>query len=568
MHKKQIRQLISKKSRGQGMVEFAIALPVVLLIVFGIIEVGFLLFSYSSVNSAAREAARYGIAIGDVGAAQRYYDCDGIVDAGLTIGRFAGMTASDISIGYDNGPETTVFATCAGLTSDQITDISFGDRIVVTVNHQYQPLIAYMGLNIAPFTMTSTSARTIFKDAEIIPGGGGDEGGGGGGGGGEDTCYSLTFSVIGGTGGEPSRSPAWDCPDGSNSYAAGTEVTLTGNPDTDAGYYTFSWLGVSSIDADDNNIAYITMNADANVTINYTMELVTCYSLGEPYVVSGDGAAPSVTNVSDSCGDGKFKDGETVNFLAYPNVGSMTTDWTGATSTGTDTASMTMPASDGTQVGVTYTAMDCYGLSLGVGGDGTGGSSPVALTESAVCGANMFMPGEVVTLQAYPAEGYDVDYWDGAVQKPLDANQATFTMPEGIQAVTVTYIPEPVLDPPLNPNVSAWKWDNGQGGRCTITEFEFFPNLAPGGNWPRTPDYYNVNINIDTASGLVSSVYQVNGDTATPTWSGSAIVELGKRISLGVEGVFLSDPADTSIFAEVTYVCYTNDLNLAGYQEK
>ncbi|MEN4041110.1 MAG: pilus assembly protein, partial [Anaerolineaceae bacterium] len=51
---------LTPAKRGQGMVEFALAIPVLLLILFGIIEMGRLMFYYSSVATASREAARYG----------------------------------------------------------------------------------------------------------------------------------------------------------------------------------------------------------------------------------------------------------------------------------------------------------------------------------------------------------------------------------------------------------------------------------------------------------------------------------------------------------------------------
>jgi len=46
---------------GQGMVEFALALPVLLLVVFLIIEAAFLIQGYLAVEHAAREAARWAI---------------------------------------------------------------------------------------------------------------------------------------------------------------------------------------------------------------------------------------------------------------------------------------------------------------------------------------------------------------------------------------------------------------------------------------------------------------------------------------------------------------------------
>ncbi len=64
---------------GQSIVEFALALPVILLILIGIMEFGRLLLFYSSVTSSSREGARYGSAAGDVGGFTPHYkDCAGI----------------------------------------------------------------------------------------------------------------------------------------------------------------------------------------------------------------------------------------------------------------------------------------------------------------------------------------------------------------------------------------------------------------------------------------------------------------------------------------------------------
>ena len=46
---------------GQTMVEFALSASLLLLVVFGIIEMGFALYNYNTVCSAAREAVRYAI---------------------------------------------------------------------------------------------------------------------------------------------------------------------------------------------------------------------------------------------------------------------------------------------------------------------------------------------------------------------------------------------------------------------------------------------------------------------------------------------------------------------------
>src|SRR3954465_2988251 len=47
-----------QRTRAQSMVEFALVLPMLLLLVVGIIELGYILFVYAEVNNAAREGAR------------------------------------------------------------------------------------------------------------------------------------------------------------------------------------------------------------------------------------------------------------------------------------------------------------------------------------------------------------------------------------------------------------------------------------------------------------------------------------------------------------------------------
>jgi len=50
---------IIKKENGQAMVEFALVLPILLLLVAGIIDFGWLYYNQLTANNASREAARY-----------------------------------------------------------------------------------------------------------------------------------------------------------------------------------------------------------------------------------------------------------------------------------------------------------------------------------------------------------------------------------------------------------------------------------------------------------------------------------------------------------------------------
>jgi hypothetical protein len=50
-----------RREQGQDLVEFALILPVLALLLFGIMEFGIVIFSYNTIADAAREGARYGV---------------------------------------------------------------------------------------------------------------------------------------------------------------------------------------------------------------------------------------------------------------------------------------------------------------------------------------------------------------------------------------------------------------------------------------------------------------------------------------------------------------------------
>lgn len=50
-----------RNNKGQALVEFAIILPILLIILMGIIEFGMMMNSYLTIQNAAREGARLGI---------------------------------------------------------------------------------------------------------------------------------------------------------------------------------------------------------------------------------------------------------------------------------------------------------------------------------------------------------------------------------------------------------------------------------------------------------------------------------------------------------------------------
>jgi len=163
------------EGRAQAMVEFAIALPILLALLVGILEVGRMVFIYSAVNNASREAARYGSVIGlnDGGTSPKYQDCDGIRAIAKRSAYFMNLADSDIVISYDHGPGSgSPFDECPiGMPADptiQVNTLADPDRVVVTVTSTYSPMVTLLPISSRP--ITSSSARTILGILDLNSG--------------------------------------------------------------------------------------------------------------------------------------------------------------------------------------------------------------------------------------------------------------------------------------------------------------------------------------------------------------------------------------------------------------
>src|SRR3989304_5916059 len=95
---------LKMKVKAQALTEFALSLTVLLMVVYGLLETGRLLFIYASTVTAARQAVRYGSATGINDSGAPYYqDCDGIRAAVQNVGFINRFDNSDILIAYDRG---------------------------------------------------------------------------------------------------------------------------------------------------------------------------------------------------------------------------------------------------------------------------------------------------------------------------------------------------------------------------------------------------------------------------------------------------------------------------------
>lgn len=172
-----IKKLLSKRKNGnraQAMVEFMLVMPVLIVLLYGIIEFSRLVFILASVSNASRQAARYGSGAGEVNDGTTFYqDCEGIRE---TANESAILTEFDeINITYDRGltedgeqvplseidPNPSV-DTCP--VEDNL--IQNGDRIIVQVSTNYEPIIEIVPID--PIQIVSANARTFLISIPIF----------------------------------------------------------------------------------------------------------------------------------------------------------------------------------------------------------------------------------------------------------------------------------------------------------------------------------------------------------------------------------------------------------------
>jgi len=124
--------------RGSAMLEGALSLTVFLMIIFGTIDFGRMVFAYNFVSYAAREATRYAVVRGTANP----------VDA-------AGLTTfvKSEAIGLDRSAIT--------VTPTWTPDHTPGSTVQVKVSYSFQPIAPYMPTG--PITMNSTSKMLISQ---------------------------------------------------------------------------------------------------------------------------------------------------------------------------------------------------------------------------------------------------------------------------------------------------------------------------------------------------------------------------------------------------------------------
>jgi Flp pilus assembly protein TadG len=140
------------RSRGQALVEFALVFPIALLVLFGIFDVGRLVFMYTGLTNAAREGARLAIVNQDVLLVEKRVQDTSF---GSTVSN-VGDAADPVVAYYHEDPnfdDPTTNAECATIVT--------GCVAVVTARVDWSAITPIIGSIIGPVTLTGRSELPV-----------------------------------------------------------------------------------------------------------------------------------------------------------------------------------------------------------------------------------------------------------------------------------------------------------------------------------------------------------------------------------------------------------------------
>ena len=140
-----------RRSRGQGLVEFAVVLPVIVLVVFGVLDLGRGVFTYNALGQAARQASR---------TAMVDQDLTDIRSAAIDYAPTLGLQAGDVTVCFKDYDSNL---TNCGSSADDCpqNDRFIGCLAIVEVEMTYTPMTPIIGSIIGSVPMSSTSIQPV-----------------------------------------------------------------------------------------------------------------------------------------------------------------------------------------------------------------------------------------------------------------------------------------------------------------------------------------------------------------------------------------------------------------------
>lgn len=147
-------RIATKRSAGQSLVEFSLALPVLLLLFMAIVDGGRAIFAYNGTSQAARNVAR-AASVNCFDPNGVFAPCDKVNDPAIA----AAIAAQQISL---VGPATWSVR-CVTASGGIATACAAGDYVEVTVSASFQLITPGVSAAFGPVKVTSTSTLQIYQ---------------------------------------------------------------------------------------------------------------------------------------------------------------------------------------------------------------------------------------------------------------------------------------------------------------------------------------------------------------------------------------------------------------------
>ena len=136
---------------GQSLIEFALILPLIVLFVFGVLDLGRGVFAYNTLANAARQANRTAMVDQDVGR---------VTAVAVAAAPSLGLGSANVSVCFKLSE--TAQLNCSSTTDNcpPATRV-IGCLAIVTTSLTYTPMTPILGTLLGPIQLTSTSVQPI-----------------------------------------------------------------------------------------------------------------------------------------------------------------------------------------------------------------------------------------------------------------------------------------------------------------------------------------------------------------------------------------------------------------------
>jgi Flp pilus assembly protein TadG len=136
------------RSRGQALVEFALVLPVFVLVLMGIFDLGRAVYAYNTISNAARSAIRVAI-----------------VDQNLELIKERAAQQA-VALGVDPNTDVDVAFKQPDSATDCITPIAIACEVEVIVRYQYSAATPVIGNIVGSIDMQAVAREPVERSYE------------------------------------------------------------------------------------------------------------------------------------------------------------------------------------------------------------------------------------------------------------------------------------------------------------------------------------------------------------------------------------------------------------------